>query len=413
MIEFKTYKLTNGLRVIVDEDDTTPLVAFNLLYDVGARDENENQTGFAHLFEHLMFSGSKNVSQFDEVVQLAGGNNNAFTSNDITNYYITLPAQNIETAFFVDSDRMNSLDVSSKSIDVQRNVVIEEFNQRYLNQPYGDAMLLFRPLVYKSHPYSWATIGKEVSHIENATHEDVVRFYKKHYNPENAILTISGNVKAEEMFMLAEKWFGSIKSKGNYKRKLPVEPEQNEYRKLEVEKNVPVDAIYMGFVMCGRTGNDYYAIDLLSDILSRGDSSRLHQHLVKDREIFSSINAYITGSLDKGIFIISGKLMKGVSLEVAEQHVFEELKSIENVTENELVKVKNKSISSHKFGEVSNLNRAMNLSYYQLLGDINLVNRQNELYDSVSLSDINRVAKSLFKKEKANVLYYRSKNTNV
>jgi zinc protease len=409
MIDYKKKTLGNGLKVIINEDKTTPLAAFNVLYDVGARDEVAQKTGFAHLFEHLMFSGSKNVAHFDEAIQMAGGTNNAFTSNDITNYYISLPAVNIETAFFVDSDRMNYLDVSNKSIDIQRDVVIEEFNQRYLNQPYGEAMLLLRPLVYKAHPYQWATIGKNTKHIEDATLVDVADFYKNHYNPNRAILSISGNVESDKMFDLAEKWFGGIQNNGEYLRNLPVEAEQLEYRKIEVEKDVPVDSIYMAFVMCERIHPDYYAIDLMSDILSRGDSSRFYQRLVRDRSLMSSVNAYITGSTDQGMFIVSGKVAQGISLEEVETAIFEELSLLNTVSEGELQKVKNKTISSNKFGEVGGVNRAMNLGYYELLGKVSDVNNQNDYYGAVSVGDIKRVSNEIFKKEKASVLYYKSK----
>ena len=306
MIKYKKHILKNGLRVILHKDESTPVACVNILYDVGARDENENKTGFAHLFEHLMFGGSVNIPDYDKPLQQVGGTSNAFTSNDITNYYETLPLENLETALWLESDRMLSLAFTPKSLEVQRNVVIEEFKQRYLNQPYGDVWLLLRPLAYKNHPYLWPTIGKEISHIENAAMEDVKAFFKKHYCPLNAILCIAGNMEEEKALKLAEKWFSDIPSGDPYIRNLPKEPVQNEPRELRVERDVPADAIYKVWHMCSRTSPKYYATDLISDILSRGKSSRLYQILVKEKRMFTEANAFVMGDLDEGLFVFSG-----------------------------------------------------------------------------------------------------------
>ena len=321
MINFERFTLNNGLKVLVHQDKSTPIVAFNLLYNVGARDESEDQTGFAHLFEHLMFGGSENIPNFDEPLQRVGGNNNAFTSNDITNYYITIPKNNIETAFWLESDRMLKLAFTDKSLEVQRSVVIEEFKQNYLNQPYGDVWLLLRPLAYQVHPYKWATIGKEISHIENATMDDVKSFFYQHYLPNNAILSVAGDVEVEEIKSLCKKWFEDIPSGNVAKRNLPKEPKQTEPRRLKVERDVPANTIYKAYKMCNKKGADYYITDLLSDILSQGKSSRLYISLVKEQKLFSEISAYILGCFDDGLLVIDVNLRDGVSFEDAENSI--------------------------------------------------------------------------------------------
>ncbi len=411
MINFEKFTLDNGLKVIVHKDNSTPIVAVNILYDVGARDENEAQTGFAHLFEHLMFGGSVNIPNFDEPLQRVGGTNNAFTSNDITNYYITVPKENIETAFWLESDRMLSLAFTDKSLEVQRSVVIEEFKQNYLNQPYGDVWLLLRPLAYKIHPYKWATIGKEVSHIENATMDDVKRFFYKHYLPNNAIMVVAGNVETEEIEVLAKKWFGAIPSKEIPKRNLPKEPQQNEERRLEVTRDVPANAIYKAYKMCSKIDNDYAATDLLSDVLSLGSSSRFHTSLIKEQKLFSEINAFIFGSTDEGLFVISGKLLNGVSYQNAEEAIETELEKIKAqfVDSNELNKVKNKIESTHQFSETNVLNKAMNLAFAELQNDANDVNLEVEKYQKVSAEDINRIANQILISTNCSTLIYAKK----
>ena len=408
MVDFNRFTLANGLKVLVHEDPTTPMAVLNILYDVGARDEDPEKTGFAHLFEHLMFGGSVNIPSYDEPLQRVGGENNAFTSNDITNYYITLPSENIETAFWLESDRMLSLAFSEKSLDTQRNVVSEEFKQRYLNQPYGDVWLKLRPLAYKKHSYRWATIGKELSHIENATMDDVKAFFKKHYTPQNAILVVGGNVKTEEVKKLAEKWFEPIPAGDKYERNLIQEDLQTAARQETVKANVPLNAIYVAFKMPGRLNADYYAFDLLSDILSRGQSSRLFNSLLKEQKLFSDINAYISSSLDAGLFIVEGKLVEGVSIETAEKAIWAELDKLKSelVTADELTKVKNKVESVLVFSEMSLLDKAMNLAHYELLGDADLLNQETEEFLKVTAEDIKRISNETFGREQSSTLYY-------
>jgi len=408
MVDFNRFTLANGLRVLVHEDDTTPMAVLNILYDVGARDEEEDKTGFAHLFEHLMFGGSVNIPSYDEPLQRVGGENNAFTSNDITNYYITLPATNIETAFWLESDRMLSLAFSEKSLETQRNVVCEEFKQRYLNQPYGDVWLKLRPLAYKEHPYKWATIGQDLAQIENAKMEDVKAFFKKHYNPSNAIMVVGGNVKTEDIRLLAEKWFAPIPAGEKYVRNLPVEPVQTAERKETIVAKVPLNAFYMAFKMPARRDESYQTYDLMSDILSQGQSSRLYNSLLKDQQLFSDIHAYITSSMDEGLFIVEGKLSEGIAVETAEAAVWAELNKIstEEVTPVELTKVKNKSESIMVFAEMSLLDKAMNLAYYELLGDAAGLNTEIDKYLAVDASKIMQAAKKTFVKEACSTLYY-------
>lgn len=410
MIQFQSHTISNGLKVIVHEDASTPLVNVNILYKVGARDEDSSRTGFAHLFEHLMFGGSVNIADFDGPLQVAGGDNNAFTNNDITNYYETLPATNIETAFWLESDRMLSLAFTDKSLEVQRNVVIEEFKQRYLNQPYGDVWLLLRPLAYKVHPYQWATIGKEISHIENATMEDVKSFFFRYYCPDNAIMTVAGNVKASEVFELAEKWFGEIKRNIAPRAQYPKEPEQTEARSLTVERDIPFDAIYKAYHCCSRLDPEFYAVDLLTDILSRGKSSRLYNSLLKQKKLFTEINAYHTADFDQSLLVVEGKLVKGVSMEQAEAGIQEEIQKIvnETVSDEELQKVKNKVESTMEFSEMDLSSRSLNLAFAEYMGNANLVNTEINLYQKVSKADIQNQARKIFRKENCSTLYYHA-----
>ena len=411
MIKYDKFQLDNGLKVIVHQDKSTPIACLNILYNVGSRDENPEQTGFAHLFEHLMFGGSVNIPNYDEPLQRVGGENNAYTTNDITNYYLTLPAENLDTGFWLESDRMLSLAFSDKSLEVQRSVVIEEFKQRYLNQPYGDVWLLLRPMVYKVHPYQWDTIGKEISHIENAQMQDVKDFFKKFYCPNNAIMVVAGNVELEEVKMLSEKWFGPIPKGPENNRNLPKEPEQTEARSLTVERDVPADAIYKAYHMCSRYDKEYYATDLISDILSRGNSSRMHNALIKDKKLFSDLHAYVMGDFDKGLFVVSGKLSSGVTMEEAENGINAELDKMKNefVAPEELQKVKNKMEASSVFGEVEVLNKAANLAVSELLGDADMVNKEVEKYLAVTAEQIKEQATIIFRKENCSTLYYKSK----
>ncbi len=412
MIEFKRHTLSNGLRLLVHEDHTVPMTVLNVLYDVGAKDENPNQTGFAHLFEHLMFGGSINIPSYDEPLQKVGGENNAFTSNDITNYYIQVPSVNVETAFWLESDRMLNLAFSEKSLEVQKNVVVEEFKQRYLNQPYGDVWLKLRPLAYQVHPYQWATIGKEISHIENANMNDVKSFFKKHYNPQNAILVVAGDITFDRALELSEKWFGSIDAGQKYSRKLDKEPTQTSERILKHEADVPNDSIYKAFHISNRLDKNYYTSDIISDVLSRGESSRLYQKLVKEKQLFSEVNAYITGDIDEGLFILEGKPSKGISLEQADAALWECLEDLkkELISDRELNKIYNKLESSNVFAEMNLLNKAMNIAYFELLGDANSMNLEIQKYRSVSALDIQEYSNQVFRKENSSTLFYYSKN---
>lgn len=412
MINFSEFTLNNGLRVIVHEDPTVQIGVMNILYDVGSRDEREEKTGFAHLFEHLMFGGSINVPNYDEPLQMVGGENNAFTNTDITNYYLTVPAANIETGFWLESDRMLSLSFDPNVLEVQRKVVIEEFKQRYLSQPYGDVWLKLRPLAYNVHPYKWATIGKEISHIENATMDDVKNFFFEHYTPNNAVLVVAGNVTHDQVKNLSEKWFGLIPAGKKLQRSLPVEPNQKEKKFLEVMAKVPADAFYKSWHMPGRFHDDYYAIDLMSDMLSRGQSSRLYQQLVKEQELFTSISSFVMGTIDPGLFVISGRLKEGVDLRKAEEAVDKILNAIilKGVDDEELQKVKNQAESSMEFEKVEVINRAMNLAFSSLSGNANLVNEEGNKINSVTTKDIKRVATNILTEENSSVMYYLSNN---
>jgi len=412
VVNFERFTLANGLRVIVHQDTSTPMAVLNVLYNVGARDENPARTGFAHLFEHLMFGGSVNIPVYDEPLQMAGGENNAYTTSDLTNYYIQLPSENLETAFWLESDRMLSLAFSDNSLEVQRKVVCEEFKEHYLNKPYGDVWLKLRELAYEVHPYRWMTIGKELSHIENASLQDVKDFFFTHYRPKNAILVVAGNVTTERVRELAEKWFGPIESGETYSRELPVEPEQAVPKKLEVFAPVPLDAFYKTWHIYPRLDQRYYVSDLITELLSGGGSSRLYQALVKEKKLFSNIECYHFGTIDAGLLTIEGKLVKGVQMEEAEKAVEEELQKVKNekISEAELQKVKNKTESQMAFEDMSVMNRANSLAFYELLGDATLMNEELKRYNSVTAEDIRALSREIFREENSSTLYYYSKN---
>lgn len=413
MIRFEEFTLDNGLRVIVHEDPTVQIAVLNILYDVGARDEHPEKTGFAHLFEHLMFGGSKHIPSYDEPLQRVGGENNAFTSNDITNYYLTVPSANIETGFWLESDRMLGLSFDPQVLEVQRKVVIEEFKQRYLNQPYGDVWLKLRPLAYQRHPYQWATIGKEISHIENATLDDVREFFYRFYIPANAILVVAGNVTVDQVKRLSEKWFGPIPSPSAPARNLPREPVQTARRALEVEADVPASALYMSFHMPGRFDAEFYPADLMGDVLARGQSSRMYQKLVKEKEVFTAISAFSMGSIDPGMLVVNGMVKDGIDLKDAETEirgVMEELID-KGPTEEEVEKVKNQAFSTLEFGETEVMNRAMNLAFSRLSGDAGYVNREGAAIDAVTPDDIQRAARETLREQNASVMYYQSKSS--
>lgn len=410
MITIAEHTLLNGMKVLVNPDQDTGLAAVNLLYRVGARDERADQTGFAHLFEHLMFGGSAHIPDYDLPLQLASGENNAFTNNDYTNYYLTLPHQNLETAFWLESDRMLQLDFSERNLEVQKKVVIEEFHQRYLNQPYGDIWLLLRPLAYKTHPYQWAAIGKDIRHVEQASLTDVRNFFYRYYSPNNCILSVSGNVQAGQVFELAEKWFGDIPVRPLSRPAYPAEKDQQEERRLEVRRPVPDDLIYIAFHMGSRSDCDYHAGDLLSDILSSGPSARLTRRLVKEEQLLTEVNAFITGDLDPGLFIFTAKPRPGVSLETAEERLWSEIHRLihEPIPASEVSKVKNKAEANHLYGLVNILNKAMSMSYFEMLGRAEDLNHEPERYLSVSSDDLKDFASRTFRREHASVLLYRS-----
>ena len=410
MIDFTAFTLDNGLRVLVHEDASTPLAAFNVLYDVGSRDEEPSKTGFAHLFEHLMFGGSQHIPSYDEPLQRVGGENNAFTSPDITNYYITLPTANLETAFWLESDRMLSLSFDPEVLRVQRSVVVEEYKQNYLNQPYGDAMIRLKELAYQVHPYQWPTIGRHISHIEEATLDDVRTFFYRHYVPSNAVLVVAGGVAVDEVKRLAERWFGPIPSGGKPPRQLPAEPTQSSGREQHLSGSVPAEALYKAYHMPARLDGRYHTVDLLSDVLERGKSSRLYTEVVKKNPLFSSINAYISGSADPGLLIIQGKVQQGIGLLEANQAVEAVLEDMKDkpVPEEELEKVKNQAESSLVFAKMELLNRAMNLAYATVLGDPTLVNRESEEIQAVTTEGVHQMANEILTAENCSTVFYHA-----
>jgi predicted Zn-dependent peptidase len=411
LINYTFFQLDNGLKVIHHLDESTQLCVLNTLYDVGSKYEHSEKTGFAHLFEHLMFGGSVNIPKFDEPLQFAGGESNAFTSNDITNYYLTLPAPNIETGFWLESDRMLSLDFSQQSLGVQKNVVIEEYKERYLNPPYGDVWLKLLPLAYQKHPYRWPTIGKDISHIPDATLEDVRAFFKNYYCPNNAILVIAGNISLEKATQLTQKWFGPIPAQVNQKPKYEQEPKQLEPRLAKVEANVPQDLLVKAYHTVPRKHPDYYVTDLISDMLGSGKSARLYNALVKENRLFSELDCYLTGDIDAGLLVIEGKLLPSVSIQTGEMEIEKVLLDFcqKSIPDAELQKVKNKTETNIRFNDIGVLNKAMKLAYCCLLGNINLVNEEVNQYNNISTNDISRVAHNLFSPNNCSTLQYLAK----
>ncbi len=410
MIEFDFFELENGLKIYVHTDITTTLAAVNICYNVGARDESEHKTGFAHLFEHLMFGGSKNIPSYDTPLQKVGAENNAFTSNDITNYYISLPAQNIETAFWLESDRMMALSFDPQVLEVQRKVVVEEFKQRYLNQPYGDVWLKIRPLAYTTHPYRWATIGKDISHIENATMEEVRHFFYKHYLPNNAVMVVAGNVQLGQIKALAEKWFGPIAAGTISAKNLPIEPRQEQERLQTTSARVPLDSLYKAYHMPGRYDANYLAVDLYSDILGRGKASHLYEQLVKKKPIFSAISAYVLGSLDPGLMMISGQVNKGVTVEDADKHVQDVVQNLlaKGISDEEFEKVKNQAETTLAFSHVDLLNRAMALAFAANAGNVNMANEDYSNLSQIQKSSLQKEAQQVLILSNCSTLYYKS-----
>ena len=412
MIQFDRFTLDNGLKVLVHQDTSTPMAVVNVLYNVGSKDENPHKTGFAHLFEHLMFGGSVNIPEYDEPLQRAGGENNAYTTNDLTNYYCQLPAENIETAFWLESDRMLSLAFSEKSLEVQRKVVCEEFKEHYINKPYGDAWHKMRNLAYTQHPYQWMTIGASLEHVEQATMQEVKDFFFQFYRPNNAILVVTGNVTTDQVKVLAEKWFGPIEAGKPYHRNLPVEPKQEKNKSLDVRADVPMDMLMMTWHMGGRFDASYHATDLITEVLGGGASARLYEELIKKKQIFSSIDCYHFGTVDPGLLVIEGKLVKGISMSVAEKAVLDEVAKLthELLDKKEVQKVINKTESIICFEDMSIMNRAHSLAFYELLGDAQLMNTELEKYQAVTPAIIQATAQAIFTEQNRNTLYYYSKS---
>ncbi|MFW5708133.1 MAG: M16 family metallopeptidase [Bacteroidota bacterium] len=411
MVNFERFVLDNGLKVLIHQDRSTPIAVVNVLYNVGARDEHPDHTGFAHLFEHLMFEGSVNIPGYDNTLQLAGGENNAFTNNDITNYYLTLPRHNLETALWLESDRMLGLSFSEEKLRIQKNVVTEEFRQSYLNQPYGDVWLLLRPLLYKVHPYQWPTIGKSIEHIKSANLAQVEEFFFKYYRPNNAILVVSGNVEAEPTLELIRKWFAEIPSGKPIVRDLPAEPPQTQARKLAVERDVPYDEIYLAFHTGTRLDDNFYTTDVITDILAGGQSGRLRENLVKKRKIFSETNAWISGSFDKGFLAITGRLNPGQDIHTAREALWEELMALAygEIDDYEFQKIKNKIEANHTFAEAGILSRSVNLAWYECLGDAALLNEQIQKYFDLTREEVQETAKNIFRPEQVSELHYLAK----
>ncbi len=409
MVNFEKYCLSNGLRILLHQDTSTPIAAVNITYQVGSRNENSERTGFAHLFEHLMFGGSRNIPAYDKVLQAVGGENNAFTNTDITNYYLSLPVDNLETALWLESDRMNELAFSENTLGIQRNVVIEEFKQSYLNQPYGDLMLLLKPLVYKVHPYQWNTIGKNIHHIADARLDEVKDFFYRFYRPDNAILSVAGNIEVEHTLKIIEKWFGDIPAGNHTPTLLPQEPLQTEKRFLEVERNVPYDYLVIAFHTCRRNEKTFYANDLLSDILSNGESSRFQEILVNNKHIFSSLSTFLTGTFDNGLFIINGIPAEGISLQTAESAVWEELETLKNelISEKELQKVKNKAKTILYLSELSVQEKALSLCMFESFDSATRIYHEEENYLQVSIEDIQHISNYIFRNENSSTLYYK------
>jgi len=410
MISFEKYVLDNGLRVILHQDTSSPMAVVNVAYDVGSRDEEVERTGFAHLFEHLMFGGSANIPDFDGPIQMAGGENNAFTNSDMTNFYNILPAQNIETALWLESDRMMKLDFSPKSLATQQKVVIEEFKETCLNQPYGDMWHHLSDMAYKEHSYRWPTIGLVPEHIEDAKLEDVEAFFYRYYRPNNAVLVVAGNIQFDEVKEKINQYFAEIPAGLDRVRKLPTESKQTELRSKTVEAHVPLPSLIMAFHMSDRLSDDYYAIDLLSDILANGRSSRFFVNIYK-QSICSTIDAFISGTFDPGLFIVESRPMPGVSIDQAREVIWKELEDVKanGVQLDELEKIRNKTESALVYSEVSVLHKAMNLAYYEILGDANMINIQSEKYQNVTANDIKRVANDILRKEQCNEIIYLPK----
>jgi len=411
MISYNKFILGNGLRVLLHTDKSTPLVATNILYHVGSRDEDPQKTGFAHLFEHLMFSGTQKVPDYDDPIQKAGGENNAFTINDVTNFYTILPLKNMETGLWIEADRMHGLDITPKAFETQQKVVIEEFKETCLNQPYGDVWHLLSSMAYEKHPYRWPTIGLDISHIENAQLKDVKEFYSNFYTPSNAVLVISGNIDEDKTLKMIEKWFNPVPGSQKIVKNFPIEPPQNQPRRKLIESDVPADALYLAFKTPDRKDPLYYATDTISDILAHVESSRLYLILVKEKKLFSAIDAYLTGTIDPGLFVIEGRLSTGITLTQAEEELWKVLTQLKNelIEQHELIKIKNKIYTNLAFSELSVVNKAINLAFYEAMDDSELINKEYEYYQNITAENIKISAERIFSLNQCSTLIYKSK----
>ena len=415
MVNYRKHILDNGLTVLTHEAWDTPMATVNVLYGVGSRNENPQRTGFAHLFEHLMFGGTKRVPDYDLVVSSLGGDNNAFTNCDYTDYYVTVPADGLETALMLELDRMQGLELTPKALEVQQKVVTEEYHQRYMNQPYGDVWLLLRPLCYKVYPYRWATIGADIRHVSEATLDDVRAFHERWYRPENAIMAVAAPMTHEAMLNAVLSVQCSVFGEQRYQPSrqhitLNTEPLQTAPRYLHVKRNVPASMVYLAWPMCDHSDPLFRACDLVSDILGNGNSSRLYDRLVRREGLFSSVDACITGDAGPGLMVLSGKLADGVSLDQGADALRREVRLLadEGPTEYELQKVQNKYENTFVYSQYKAADRALSLCYYTWLGDTDLVNREPQEYRRVTVDDIRRAAREVFRQERENRLDYES-----
>jgi predicted Zn-dependent peptidase len=408
MLNFERFKLKNGLRLITHYDPESPLASIDIHYRVGSRNDDPRQTGMAHLMEHLMFSGTPSVPSFDMVVQNAGGENNAFTTCDSTNYNITLPANNIGAALMLEADRMRNIKISKSNFEREKKVVLEEFKETCLNKPYGDSFHLLCQLAYKRHPYRWPTIGIDEKTIASLDLKMAKNFYHEFYQPSNAVLTINSNLPGKDLLEMVDHYFGNIKSTTGKTNKYPKEPVQNKIRSSVAPRKTPADAIYMAFRMGSRLEHDFYVADVISDLLSNGHSTRLFKRLVRGKKLVSTIDASITGSLDPGLFIIEAKAIPGKSIEVVEEAIWAELDDLKSklIPEKELTKIKNTIEASLLFSEVNGLNKAITLGFFEMLGNAELANQEGDKYQAITREDILNVSKNIFRKENCSKVYY-------
>ncbi len=411
-LPFKRHIFANGLRLIVHEDHSTPLASCNVVFNVGSRDEQAELTGMAHLFEHFMFTGSKNIPDYDAQLQQVGAINNAYTTQDITHYYITLPAVNIEQALWLESDRMLELAFQQEKLDIQKHVVIEEFKENFLNRPYGDIWMLFNGFYYQKHPYQWLPIGKEISHIEKVCMNDMKAFFFRYYRPNNAVLTIAGNVYFEQIVPLVEKWFGDIPSGPEIKKHYPQEIKQSGKRMIEFKKDVPADMLFKGWPTCGRLANDFYAYDMLSDLFGSGQSSYLYQKFVMEDAVFTDISAYITGTLDPGVFIIGGRPAEGVSIEEADKRLSDYIYQLSTncINTHDLQKVKNRVESIILQNDIKIEDRSSSLAVSECFSCAEDFNDETNRYFAVSEEQINTLCHKMFNIEQETTMYYKAKN---